>query len=77
MGGSLRSSLLGGSEWLPGGFSWVMTFLLVSLSSLSGVIGSVCPDLLDFVLTCDGGVMGRISFSVVAPAGPLLALDDS
>ena len=54
-----------------------MTFFFISLSSSSGVIGSVCPDLLDFALVCDGGVMGRISFPVVAPGGPLLALDDS
>ena len=77
MGGSLRSFCLGRSEWLPGGFSWVMTFLLVASSSLSGVIGSVCSDLLDFALICDDGVMGRVSFPVVAPGGPLLALDDS
>ena len=59
-----------------GGLSWVVTFLLVASSSLFGVIGSVCSDLLDFALICGDGVLGRVPFPAVVLGGPLLALDD-
>ena len=68
--------LLGWVRIAAGSFSLAYGVFFILLPSSSGVIGVVRPDLLGLALACDGGVRGRVSFPVVAPGSPLLALDD-